>query len=65
MTKKVQVVINVTEQERDSIKRLARNQGYTITSDYIRSLIMQNALENGFDLSFDVDRGGNRYTNDD
>lgn len=62
--KKVLLAINVTEDEREQVHALARLQGYKITSDFIRDLIIDKANQVGFDLEFDVDRGGDRIKRD-
>ena len=58
--KKVIIGVNVTPEERFQVHELAKFRGYEITSDYLRELIIADAKKHGFQLRFDVDRGGDR-----
>ncbi len=54
------IIINLSDAEREHVHTLARNRGFKITSDYLRSLIEADAKAQGDGFKFEVNRGGYR-----
>lgn len=52
--------VPMSETELEHVHKLAKARKYTITADYVRSLIEQDAIAQGKAFKFSVNRGGYR-----
>ena len=52
--------IPMSKDEVDNVHRLAKRRSYSITAEYVRSLIEADAEAHGIPFKFDIDRGGYR-----
>lgn len=55
------IQIHVPIGAREKITTCAKNKGYPVTSDYIRTLIEADMKTQCEDIDLSVDRGGDRY----
>jgi len=60
MSNYVQIVLNVSLEEKEAVYALARERGFKIASDYLRHLIESDSEALSKPMKFEVDRGGNR-----
>lgn len=52
--------VTMSDDELKTVHRIARDRGYSVTSDYVRSLIETDINAHGEDFRFKVNRGGYR-----
>jgi Arc/MetJ-type ribon-helix-helix transcriptional regulator len=56
--------VTMTDEERDTVKTLAKQLGFKSAADYIRSLIEADASKNEVELKFSAKWGGSRTEGD-
>jgi hypothetical protein len=54
----------MTDDERNAVKKLAKQLGFKSAADYIRTLIETDADKNGVELKFSAKWGGSRTEGD-
>lgn len=59
------IALLMSFENRDRINAFAEQQGYKVTSDYIRSLIETDMRSKGAEIDLSPDRGGYRIRNED